>query len=456
MNRFATQVIFLLLCLVLPSRYVGAEQPSYQVIGENQQWQGEVVLSRSVLVAAGVELTILPGTRITVAAADVILRVEGGLLALGSAGQPVEFVAPRGWLGIELYQATEMSRLAFIHIDGAKIGLSSSLSRFEMTQSRFRNCTTAIKLLRQSTPTVASSNFEENQIAIDIGTRSQVNLSDNRFYANGTAVMASHNSSGNMDGNRFLENKQAVHLKHFFPGRLSGNVFRGNTAAILCDQTMASPLIADNQFVGNAQGVISLLASKPQIRGNVFRQNQMALLNNQLGSPHITNNNFTQNGIGIKSERRSAPLLERNRFEKNELALFCDYLSYPTIRQNNFIANGLAVRLGNHQSSAMESQGTSDRQMQQFLAESGRSGKLAVFPVATGVVDVSDNWWGKALSDDEPQLFFARRQEKWVLDEPTGVRYLRDRIDYSSWLPHPVADAGVEYNSSGEKDVEKD
>ena len=77
MNPFAVQVFFLLFCLLLPSSFAGAEQPSYLVIGENQQWQGEVELRRSVLVAAGVELTLLPGTRITVVDKDVILRVEG-------------------------------------------------------------------------------------------------------------------------------------------------------------------------------------------------------------------------------------------------------------------------------------------------------------------------------------------------------------------------------------------
>lgn len=443
-SSFAGKTILLLLTAMLVlAGVVSAEQRTYLVVSENQQWQGEIVLTQPILVAAGVELIIAPGTRISAATTDSFIRVEGSLQAIGSAAQPIKFVTPPGWQGIELFQSAVINRFAYVYFDAAETALSTSLSRFEMEKSRFRNCTTAIKLLRQSMPTINSSDFSDNKIAIDIGMRSQVSLSGNRFIANGTAIMASHNSAGDIKRNDFIDNTQAIYLQHLFPGHLSKNTFTGNKTGILCDQTMASPVISANKFAANEQGIVCLLASRPQIEGNVFRKNRLALFNNQLGSPRVENNLFDHNVVAVKSERRSAPMLARNHFENNQLALFCDYLSYPTVKQNNFIANDLSVKLGDHQSADMDDQGASAEQKQKFLADSGRSGKQAVFPAASGVVDVSDNWWGKELEVENPQFFYARQQDKWVLDESTGVRYLRDQIDFSPWLRQPVAEAGV-------------
>lgn len=444
MDTVASKVVFFFLSvLFLLVGPVGADNQSPLVIGADQRWQGTIDLSQPILVAAGAKLSIAPGTRIVVSEKHFSIRVEGNLQALGSAAQPIEFVTPEGWLGIELHQSAEMNRFEHVRIAAAAIGLSSSLSRFEVRESQFINCGTAIKLHRQSTPLVENSQFSDNQLAIDIGMRSQVVLRGNRFLGNATAVMASHNSSGELTGNHFAENQQGIYLRHLFAGRVSGNIFEQNSAALLCDQTMSSPLIESNQFVGNQQGVVCLLASKPQLRRNVFRQNQQALVNNQLGSPHVEQNLFLHNALAIKNERRAAPLIERNQFENNELALFCDYLSYPTVKQNNFTGNRLAVKLGDHQSAAMEEQGASSEQMQKFLADSGRSGKMAVLAPVSGVVDVRHNWWGMELKAAAPKMFSARRQNKWVLDDTTGARYLRDQIDFSPWLQQPVADAGI-------------
>jgi nitrous oxidase accessory protein NosD len=444
LNAIVKKIILLLVLSLLP--LASAQAVTYRVIGEDSQWQGIIELSQPVLVAAGAELSITPGTRIRIATNEVVIRVEGSLQAVGNAAQPIQFETPKGWLGIELYQSEKLNRFEYVEIKAAEVGLTSSLSRFEMKQCRFRDCVTAIKLHRQTNPIIQQCEFSNNQLAIDIGTRSQVLLNGNRFVANTTAVMASHNSSGTLSGNLFADNQQGVHLQHLFPGAISGNRFEKNASAVLCDQTMASPLIVDNRFVENQQGVVCLLASKPQLKKNLFLKNDVALVNNQLGSPQVEQNVFQANTLAIKNERRSAPLIKRNRFEQNELALLCDYLSYPTVKQNNFIANALAVKLGDHQSSAMEQQGSGAGQAQKILAESGKPGKMAIFIPAAGVVDVSNNWWGKALTEASPDIFFARRQEKWVLDDTTGERYLRDQISFNPWLQQPVADAGIAIN----------
>jgi len=442
MSQMLKILFFLLGWLLLTSGHLSASEFSYRVVGADQLWQGDIELSQPILVAAGAKLTIAPGSRIMVAEKAVGIRVEGRLLAVGSSDAPIRFVSPPGWHGIELYQSDGMNRFEYLQIEAAGVGLSSSLSRFEIKQSRFRDCQTAIKLQRQSIPLITESEFVGNQLAIDIGTRSQAQIEQNSFVANDTAVMASHNSSGALLNNQFRENRQAVQLQHLFPGRLSGNLFENNQTGVTCDQTMNSPEIADNRFFGNQRGVVSLLASRPQIRGNKFETNRVALVNNQLGSPVVGQNLFRANNIAISNERRSAPKVERNRFETNEIALVCDYLSYPQVKQNNFIDNRLAVKLGDHQSAAMEQQGVSQAQLQKFLAVSGKAGKMAVFTPASGVVDVSDNWWGGDVSQAAEQIFYDRRQAQWVLDDASGERYLRDRINYSPWLQQPVANAG--------------
>ena len=209
---------------------------------------------------------------------------------------------------------------------------------------------------------------------------------------------------------------------------------------------MESPLIVENRFVGNEKGIVSLLASKPQVQKNLFRDNDAALVNSQLGSPVVETNLFVENRVAIKSERRSAPRIEHNRFEHNDLALLCDYLSYPTVKQNNFIANAMAVKLGDHQSADMEKQGVADTQLQKNIADSGRQGKMAVFQPAPGVVDVSLNWWDVEVSKAAAQIFFDRSREEWVLDDTTGERYLRDVISFNPSLHQPVADPDINFD----------
>lgn len=422
-----------------------AADQTYLLIGENQRWQGSVELDRPVLVAVGVRLEIAPGTLIKVASKKAEIKVEGSLLALGLSGEPIRFEAPHGWTGIELFQSAELSRFEHVRIEGAESGIVSSLSRFEVKQSLFRGCNTAIKLDRQSDSLIVQSEFLNNQTAIDIGTRSHGVLRGNLFSGNDTAVVASHNSTGAVSDNNFVGNQQGVYLQHLFPGTLSGNSFEGNVTAIVCDQTMASPLIAENRFIGNGKGIVSLLASKPQVQSNLFRDNGIALVNNQLGSPVVEANLFVANRLAIKSERRSSPRVEQNQFEQNDLVLFCDYLSYPKVKQNNFISNTMAVKLGDHQSADMEKQGVTDGQLEKMLAASGRKGKRAVFHPAPGIVDVSLNWWDPQVEKSVAEYFFDRSQEKWVLDDTTGERYLRDEISYRPWLQYPVADAGIKF-----------
>lgn len=435
-------MIFLLL---IPLETLWAASPTYLVVGENQRWHGELLLEQPILVAAGVILEIAPGTSIRSASAEIGIRVEGAVLALGTEQEPINFVTPAGWVGVELTQSTIESRFVHVHFRSAATAISSTLSRFRIEHAQFEGCDIAVMLHRQTQPVIEQSTFVGNRIAVDIEMRSQAILRNNLFRDNKTAVQASHNSRGEIVGNRFIGNEQGLRIQHLFPGVVADNRFEKNNKALLCDQTMQSPHIRNNQFIANQQGLISLLASRPLVENNRFVANQQALVNNQLGSPRIEQNLFADNRIAVVSERRSAPQIELNHFDGNELALHCDYLSYPVVRQNNFTGNRLAVKLGEHQSADMEKQGKSQQEVQAFLAASGREGKMAVFPPASGVVDLHDNWWGTSLSAASAQAFlYDRQQSIWVLDETSGERYKRDRIEFSPWLEEPVDNAGIQ------------
>lgn len=437
--------ISILIFLLLTASPLFALEPTYLVIGENTRWQGEVVLTQPILVAAGTVLEIAPGTKIRSESVDNKIRVEGALLATGTLQQPIVFSTPEKWVGVELTQSTAESRFDYVIFRSATTAISSVLSRFRITHAQFENCDIAVMLHRQSQPLIEETSFVGNRIAIDIEMRSQVVLRRNKFQGNKTAVLASHSSSGEIVANLFIDNELGVRLQHLFPGLIAENRFEKNNQALLCDQTMESPRILNNEFIDNQQGVVTLLASKPLVRNNRFSGNQQALVSNQLGSPRVQQNLFTDNRIAINSERRSAPQVELNLFAGNDLALHCDYLSYPLVKQNNFTQNGLAVKLGEHQSADMEKQGKSQREVQAFLAKSGREGKMAVFAPVSGVVDVRGNWWGENDLDAALQdFFYDRAQSKWVLDDTSGERYLRDRIEFRPWLEAPVVNAGIE------------
>jgi len=422
-----------MLLLLMAFETVAIGDLTYQVVGTNRTWQGTVQLDDPILVASGVVLRIAPGTRLQVTNPEAMIRVEGTIQMAGTEQQPILIDSVADWRGIELFQTDSVSQFYHVQFTAAKVALSSSISQLEIRRSRFVDCESALKLYRQSAAKISQSEFRGNKTAIEVETRSQLTLTQNRFLTNGTAVVASHNSFGNFNENHFRGNRQAIRLKHLFPGAITNNDFEKNDTGIICDQTMTSPLVEGNRFVANQKGIVSLLASKPQLKNNQFRNNQIALENNQLGSPQVNGNLFQGNRLAIKNERRSAPQVKQNHFENNQLALLCDYLSYPLVKQNNFVDNHLAVKLGNHQSADMDRQGVLAGQVEKAIADSGRLGKMAVFPPTNGVVDVTENWWGKELAA-EPDIFFDRQKEKWVLDDTTGERYLRDQIKFSPWL----------------------
>ena len=442
-------VLLLLVSFALP----GAVWAETKILQGTTVWKGDVTLTAAVSVPAGSELQIEPGTIIRIASLDVGLSVSGQLLINGTKSSPVQFLSPRGWKGINFLEARQESVINYAVFAKAEAAISSIATRFSVSHSRFTECGTAIKLLRESPVLIEDNLFEMNDIAVDNEMKSVATIRNNRFVGQKkTAVIASHNSRGMITGNRFENNEQGIALLQPYNDRLSDNVFKGNKIAIYCNQTKNTPLIKGNSFEQNETALINFSFAYPAVEDNRFVGNTIALRNDQYGSPLVQHNLFQKNGTAIYNYRKSSPVIERNQIEHNELALYCDYSSYPRVRDNHFIANKVAVELGIYQSADWEKRSGSKPLMQkEAAARNSKNPMLAQAPTTfKDVVDVTGNWWGDgtaglqaASAEANLPIFFDRKDKERVTYEGFGPdSYLLDQIEYRPWLDQPVADVG--------------
>jgi len=135
---------FLLLASVLLPGLAAAA-----VLTTDTVWQGEVRLDEDVLVPAGVILTVAPGTRITVSAAESTktdpeflsplaeITVRGILRVNGTQEQPVSFAGSGskagGWAGIIVDGGT--AQLAWCRIGGADTAVLLLVGNLELSES---------------------------------------------------------------------------------------------------------------------------------------------------------------------------------------------------------------------------------------------------------------------------------------------------------------------------------
>lgn len=441
----------MLFALVLPAWVAGADSAPSQVV-----WRGEVVLESDYQVPLGTTLRVEAGTRVRPLRPEIRILVQGVLQVLGSAKTPVVFAAPPGWAGIEFLAGPAGSRIEHARFSLARTALSSAETAFALRHCTFRDCDTALKLLRRSGPLVTDCLFEGNGIAIDNEMRSSPQIRNNRFVGQRqAAILASHNSTGAIDGNVFENNRLAISLLRPYADRIVNNRFLNNATAISCNQTQGTPTISGNRFEDNTKALENFSFSSPVVENNSFSGNETAIHNRQLGSPRVLNNQFSDNGIALYNVRKSCPAVEKNLLKNNRVALFCDYSSYPRVKNNNFLGNRLAVQLGDYQSAELERRSGNQAVAQQgaIMAQAGQNGPR-LGPQLGGpedVVDVRSNWWGDdtakliaAGRDGNAAIFFDRHdQGDNQQSRPVKERYDLDLVLFYPWLQVAVADAGL-------------
>lgn len=443
----------LLLLLGLAPAALGQEVRG--TVGTHARWEGEITLKDAVTVAPGALLTIAPGTRIRPAHADAVIAVQGRLMIRGTAERPVVFSRTAGWKGIEFFESRGESSIEHARFEGAETAISALASSFAVSRGSFKECGTAIKLLREATLTVEDSQFANNQVGVDNQMKSRATLRRNRFSGHReTAILVTHNSTGLIEGNHFENNRQGIAAIQKFPGRILGNTFRANKTAIFCNQTQATPLIRDNLFEKNENALVNLSFAYPAVESNRFLDNASAIRNDQFGSPRVIHNQFRGNGMALFNNRKSNPQVEKNQLENNRTAIFCDYSSYPQVRANNFRGNAMAVKLGIYQSADWEKRSGSKAIMAKSAAErNSQNPLLAKAPTSfTDQVDVSGNWWGEQTADlvragkgGNLAFFHDRLDQPEVSYEGFGPgKYRLDQIVFAPWLEAEVPDAGPE------------
>ncbi len=430
------------------SGYCNAKELSGKV-----RWSGQIDLHESVVVNPGASLTIAPGTQISIANPQVKISVRGFIKATGSASAPIVFKGPTGWLGIEFMEAPPGSTFLWTEFYSAQAAISSFATDFKVENCTFKESEFGVRLLRESSPVIINSLFENNQVGVANEMKSGPEIRGNRFINHGrSAILASHHSKGVIVDNKFEKNKQAITLLQNYPDRISRNTFIENEVGIYCSQTKSTPLIEENRFERNQYGVLNFSFSYPVIKNNRFVDNKTAVHNDQYGSPLVENNLFRDNGTALYSYRKSNPKVRLNSFEKNDLALYCDFSAYPEIKQNNFLGNTVAVKLGIYQSADWERRSGSKKIMQrEASSRKSQNPMLAKAPETfNDFVDISGNWWGddtvqlaKVGGEGNSPLFYDRHDEPEVTykDYGPGV-YTLDWVQFSPWLNAPVKGVG--------------
>lgn len=425
-------------------------------------WKGNVSLSGPVEVPRGGVLTVVAGTTVRPLRSDAKLIVHGTLRVEGTEAAPVTFAAPAGWEGID-FRESEGSRIVRGRFFGAKTAVSASSSSFLLRECLFRNCETAVRLVRLSNPSVEECVFEENGIGVNQEMRSAPILRRNLFRGQRqSAVLSTQNCGGRMEGNRFEENRKGITLLRQHGGEIAGNTFRGNETAVFCEQTRSTPFLRGNLFERNRIGIAAVSFSSPRVEENRFVGNGTALRGDQLASPAVRHNLFRQNGTAVATLRRSAPKMEKNVLEGNGVGLFCDFSSYPQVSRNNFTGNRRGVELGANQSADFEKRFGS-RAAAQRMSAARRGGAPGGPPqiAATGeeFIDVRGNWWGNdtrrlaaAGAQGNVDLFFDGSDRPTVTMEGYGQeRFRLDRVRFHPWLLDRVPDAGPTGNKGDVK-----
>lgn len=450
-SHLVSLLTVLLLCLGAASP-VGAETISGTLLGHSR-WSGHVELSGIVTVPPEATLTIKAGSRITTDSVEAKLNVRGQVLIEGSSEKPVLFVTPAGWKGIELMETQAKSSIRGAHFNAAETAISSYASNFEVIDSEFTDCDFGVRLLRESAPLIEGNTFLGGKIGVDNEMRSSPTIRNNRFEnMEKTAVLASHNSRGPISNNQFIGNQQGVGLQQPYPDLIDANLFRENQVGLFCNQTQNTPQVVGNLFENNTVAMVNYSFAYPVVNNNVFIGNQTAIRNDQYGSPMLENNLLENNGIALHNYRKSNPQVFRNQFKNNELAMFCDYSSYPEVRDNNFLGNLQGVKLGIYQSADWEKRSGSRRLvMQEAQSRGSKNTMLEGAPTEfLDQVDVSGNWWGEdtsrlaaATEETNDPHFWDRFDQPTVVYEGFGDgAYALDLIVFSPPLAEPVQAAG--------------
>ncbi len=215
-----------------------ASTPSRQIIVGEVLWSGTVRVDGEVLVAKGATLSISPGTRVRFVRrdadqdgfGDATLVVEGRLLALGTAQQPIFFQSDEDspqegdWLQIRPQFSPEI-HLRHTVVEHAAYGIHAHFSRLLVEDSVFRRNMDGFRMGRSQVE-IRYSLVEDN-LSKGINFRdSDVEIHHNLIRRNGSGIFLFEKPGKvSIHNNALLENRHSIRLGDFFRADIEA---RGN------------------------------------------------------------------------------------------------------------------------------------------------------------------------------------------------------------------------------------
>ncbi|TLM68420.1 MAG: hypothetical protein FDZ69_02245 [Deltaproteobacteria bacterium] len=253
-SLFLALLVSLLLICAGCSRQAAPPGVAAGILSGDTVWAGTVFVGGDVTVARGASLTIAPGTVVRFLTPDSAaggradhphfpgseLNVEGTLVAVGSAGEPITFAAAD---------------------DAAPAGSWGALNFAEGAAGTLRYCVfrqadSAVHS-REATVEIAESVFENNLVGIRFNS-SAIRIERNLLRGNGTAVRF-HFGAPVVRGNRFESNRVNLFVTaHPRDYRFEGNFFGRpeDYQVVLGEEVPENVHLAGNNWDGGAAAAV--------------------------------------------------------------------------------------------------------------------------------------------------------------------------------------------------------
>lgn len=289
-----------------PLRYAGEV-----TLWQDTVWTEEVLVDGILTVAPGVTLEIRPGTVVRFTPFDSNgdgigeheLFVQGTLLALGSAAQPILFTStaagagPGNWGALNLMADAAESRLEHCTVEYAYRGFHAHFSRALLRESIFRHNTRGLQFQEsqvtmercQIVDNLNGLQFRDSEVHIKDstvarnywglrGVVSHGSISGCRFEANLINGVNLRDANFTIRGCRLSGNRKGLYLQGS-GGEVSGNTIVGNSEhGILLEKSDLT--LRDNHIAGNGRAGLKTIDSRGEINNNVFLDNgEYALVN---------------------------------------------------------------------------------------------------------------------------------------------------------------------------------
>ncbi len=244
--------VLLFLCLFGLFQNTYSQTPVSGTITSNTTWDltnSPYEVTGDVTVITGVTLTIEAGVQISLPVYTNDIIVDGTLVAVGSASQPIILTGPGG---IDISETSDNSILEFIEYTGvgnvgsgfldntfrAGIALGSAGSS-SISNVRMNDCDICLHIYNDSQPSISQSTFTN---ATNVGIQSQLGqpiITNCTIDQNAIYGVQLTNGSGTIQNNTF-----------------SSNGSSGKNSALYLQNPMTGLIIENNTFITNHQDLL--------------------------------------------------------------------------------------------------------------------------------------------------------------------------------------------------------